>query len=220
MARSIGGRMIHGHKFCVIVRMGLFGGSGGYPVAMTAVQGERLFLVRHAMPAVDPDVPAEQWQLGQESRVAARLIRLHVQHPAYYVASSEPKAAQTMQEIAGAQRVVTDDDLAEVHRPHVWLSDGDYRDAALAYAGGECPDGWEPRERVIARFDAAVVRHASAAAGRGQTLVLGTHGLAPTVWMASRYELAPDPARFWAGLRFPDIVEIDLRNDRVSCLAH
>ncbi|BCY13655.1 histidine phosphatase family protein [Actinoplanes sp. L3-i22] len=187
---------------------------------MTAVQGERLFLVRHAMPAVDPDVPAEQWQLDQESRVAARLIRLHVHHPAYYVASSEPKAAQTMQEIAGAQRVVTDDDLSEVHRPHVWLTDDDYRGAALAYAGGECPDGWEPRDAVIERFGAAVVRHAAAAAERGQTLVLGTHGLAPTVWMASRYQLEPDPARFWAGLRFPDIVEIDLRNEKVSCLAH
>ncbi|WP_179277356.1 histidine phosphatase family protein [Actinoplanes regularis] len=187
---------------------------------MAAVQGERLFLVRHAKPVVDPEVPAEQWQLAQESRVAARLIRLHVKHPAYYVASSEPKAAQTMQEIAGAQRVVTDDDLTEVHRPHVWLTDEDYHGAALAYANGRCPDGWESLERVIERFDAAVVRHAAAAAERGQTLVVGTHGLAPTVWMASRYRLDPDPARFWEGLRFPDIVEIDLQSQTVSCLAH
>ena len=65
-----------------------------------------------------------------------------------------------------------------------------------------------------------MVRHAAAAAERGQTLVLGTHGLAPTVWMASRYRLDPDPAQFWAGLRFPDIVEIELRQDQVSCLSH
>jgi hypothetical protein len=187
---------------------------------MTAVEGERLIFVRHAMPAVDPAVPSERWPLGWDSRVASRLLRLHVSHPAYYVASTEPKAAQTMQEIAGAQRVVTDDDLAEVHRPHFWFSDEDYRAAALAYAGGACPEGWEPQDAVIARFDAAVVRHAAAAASQGRTLVLGTHGLAPTVWMASRYQLDPDPAGFWSELRFPDIVEIDLVNSRVRCVTH
>ncbi|MEV4282838.1 histidine phosphatase family protein [Actinoplanes xinjiangensis] len=188
---------------------------------MTGVQGERVIVVRHAMPAVDPDVPSEQWQLAQESRVAARLMRLHVCHPAYYVASTEPKAAQTMQEIAGAQRVVRDAGLAEVHRPHVWFTDEKgYHSAAQAYARGECPDGWEPRDQVIERFDAAVVRHAAAAAEQNRTLVIGTHGLAPTVWMASRYQLATDPARFWADLRFPDIVEIDLHAQTVTCLTH
>ncbi|MEU4688607.1 hypothetical protein [Actinoplanes sp. NPDC023714] len=195
--------------------MNVVDGSGGHPVA-----GERLILVRHAMPAVDPLVPASQWPLAWDSRVAARLLRLHVTHPAHYVASTEPKAAQTMQEIAGAQRVVTDPDLAEAHRPHHWFSDDEYRAAALAYLGGACPDGWEPHPAVIARFDAAVVRHAAAAAGLGRTLVLGSHGLAPVVWMASRYELSPDPAGFWSALRFPDIVEIDLVGGRVRCLTH
>ncbi|MEU4425729.1 hypothetical protein AB0F81_34330 [Actinoplanes sp. NPDC024001] len=187
---------------------------------MTAVQGERVIIVRHAMPAVDPEVPADRWPLAWDSRVAARLLRLHVSHPAYYVSSTELKAAQTMQEIAGAQRVLTDAGLAEVHRPHVWFSDDGYREAALAYAGGSCPSGWEPQAAVIARFDAAVVRHAAAAAAQGRTLIIGTHGLAPTVWMASRYRLDPDPASFWAQLRFPDIVEIDLRTERISCLTH
>lgn len=201
----------------VFVRMRL---SGGYPSAMTAVEGERVIIVRHAMPAVDPEVPADRWPLAWDSRVAARLLRLHVSHPAYYVASTEPKAAQTMQEIAGAQRVVTDADLAEVHRPHIWFSDEGYHAAALAYAGGVCPEGWEPQAEVITRFDAAVVRHAATAAAQGRTLIIGTHGLAPTVWMASRYELDCDPARFWSELRFPDVVEIDLRNSRVNCLTH
>ncbi|WP_045743222.1 MULTISPECIES: histidine phosphatase family protein [Actinoplanes] len=188
---------------------------------MTAVQGERLILVRHAMPAIDPGVPADRWSLAWDSRVAARLLRLHVSHPAYYVASTEPKAAQTMQEIAGAQRVATDAGLAEVHRPDVWFADEqEYHAAARAYAAGQSPDGWEPRDEVIARFDAAVLRHAEAAAAQGRTLVIGTHGLAPTVWMASRYQLDPDPASFWEGLRFPDIIEINLRTETVSCLVH
>ncbi|MBB2943000.1 broad specificity phosphatase PhoE [Actinoplanes lutulentus] len=186
---------------------------------MTAVQGERLILVRHAMPAVDPAVPSEHWPLAWDSRVAARLLRLHVSHPAYYVASTEPKAAQTMQEIAGAQHVVTDDALAEVHRPHFWFSDDEYRSAALDYASGGCPEGWEPHSAVISRFDGAMVKHAAAAASQGRTLVVGTHGLAPTVWMASRYQIA-DPAVFWSELRFPDIVEIDLVHEEVRCVTH
>lgn len=50
-----------------------------------------LILVRHAMPELRPDVPAERWQLGDEGRAAARALAdaLHL-GPAHYVASDEP----------------------------------------------------------------------------------------------------------------------------------
>ena len=74
---------------------------------------------------------------------------------------------------------------------------------------GVCHDGWEPHEQVAARFDAAVSRHAKLAAARNLPLVIGTHGLAPTVWLAHR-RLLGDPAQFWEDLRFPDLIEVDL----------
>jgi hypothetical protein len=81
---------------------------------------------------------------------------------------------------------------------------------ARSYIEGACPDGWEPHDQVVRRFDQAVIRHAAAAAERGRTLIAGTHGMAMTVWLASRYLLEPDPAHFWAAMRFPEAIEIDL----------
>jgi hypothetical protein len=76
--------------------------------------------------------------------------------------------------------------------------------------------GWEPHQEVIDRFDAAVARHAVLAAARNQTLIIGTHGIAPTVWLASRYCLRPSPVQFWAGLRFPDVIDVDRTAGTVS----
>jgi hypothetical protein len=43
--------------------------------------------------------------------------------------------------------------------------------------------------------------------------------MAMTIWLARRYVLEPDPAQFWAALRFPDPVEIDLRHGVVRTSA-
>ncbi|MDG4823256.1 histidine phosphatase family protein [Asanoa sp. WMMD1127] len=177
---------------------------------MTAIEGDRLLLVRHAMPEVDPAVAAEQWHLGPSGRAAARALQPLVPGPAYHVASSEPKAVQTVQELAGRADVTTDPALVEVRRPQTWSDQ--YRAVARSYVEGASPAGWEPHDQVVRRFDQAVVRHAAAAAQKGRTLVVGTHGMAMTTWLASRYRLQPDPAEFWAALRFPDLIEIDLRN--------
>ena len=54
------------------------------------------------------------------------------------------------------------------------------------------------------------MRHASLAAPAGQALVVGTHGMALTVWLAGRFRLAPNPTSFWSGLEFPDVIVVDL----------
>jgi broad specificity phosphatase PhoE len=177
---------------------------------VSALPVERLILVRHAMPELDPAVPAERWRLGADGRAAARSLRPVMPERAYYVTSDEPKAAETLQEIAGLPEIATDPGFGEVRRPHVWSDDYDYRAIARAYLEGVRHAGWEAHAEVVNRFDAAVARHAGLAAARNEILVIGTHGLAPTVWLASRVPLDPDPARFWAALRFPDIIDVDL----------
>ena len=166
----------------------------------------RLVLVRHAMPETDPGTPAPLWHLGTAGRAAARAMRPLLPVPAYLVASDEPKAVATLREMSGEPEIATDADVGEVRRPHVWSPR--HRSLARSYVAGVCHEGWEPHDRVAARFDRAVVRHAAAATGR--TLVIGTHGMAPTVWLASRMRLDPDPAEFWADLRFPDVLDVDL----------
>ncbi len=168
----------------------------------------RLVLVRHAMPVVEPAVSSELWQLGNEGRSAAKALRPRLAQPAYLVASDEPKAIQTLQELASRLDVATDPGFREVRRPHAWSAD--YASLARAYVEGLRHDGWEDHADVVGRFAAAVARHATIAAARRHPLVIGTHGLAPTVWLASIMPLDPSPATFWERLTFPDLIDVDL----------
>ena len=171
---------------------------------------DRLVLIRHAMPELEPEVRSERWQLGAEGRAAARSLRSLVAEPAYFVASNEPKAVQTLQELAGRPAVMTDPGFGEVRRPHLWSDGRDYRSMARSYVEGVRHHGWEAHMRVAARFGAAVARYAVLAKEANRTLVVGTHGLALTVWMAGLIRLEPSPARFWEQLRFPDVIDVDL----------
>jgi broad specificity phosphatase PhoE len=162
------------------------------------VTPDRVLLVRHAMPEAVAQVAARDWQLSAQGRAAARSLRLPAD--ALLVASDEPKAAQTLHEATGGAPVLVDPGFGEVRRPHEWMPD--HRERARAYVDGVQHDGWEPRAAVVARFDAAIARHAAP----GRTLVVGTHGMAATAWLAARTAIEPGP--FWAALRFPDIVEI------------
>ncbi|MGW1734726.1 histidine phosphatase family protein [Streptomyces sp. NPDC001999] len=174
----------------------------------------RLVLVRHARPEVLPQVPAELWELDEQGRAAARALASLVPDASYHVSSDEPKALQTVQELSGGREVAAEPGFREVRRPHRWADD--YRLRARAYVDGLQQDGWEPHAQVVARFDAAVSRHARIAAARRQTLVVGTHGLAPIVWLASRLCLHPTPGHFWASLAFPDLIDVDLGAKRAE----
>lgn len=62
----------------------------------------RLILVKHAMPTIEPDVPAAKWRLSDEGRracvdLAARLAEFE---PTNVVGSTEPKAAETARIVA------------------------------------------------------------------------------------------------------------------------
>lgn len=156
-----------------------------------------------------PEVPSDKWDLSEEGKAAARELRGGFSSVrAYATASDEPKAIQTIDEIAEETPVV-DRDFGEVRRPYVWLNYTG-QDPNRAYVEGARHEGWERQEEVAARFEAAVARHAEAAANSNRTLVVGTHGMALTLWLASRIQLNPDPVTFWIGLRFPDVIDVDL----------
>nr|WP_221377471.1 hypothetical protein [Actinoplanes polyasparticus] len=123
------------------------------------------------------------------------------------MASTEPKAAETLRAAAiGGGPVLQDAGFDEVRRPHEWRDD--HRERARAYVGGATHPGWEPQPHVAARFTAAIARHA-ALAGAGP-LVVGTHGMALTTWLAARSLITDPPGAFWAALTFPDVVTVDL----------
>ena len=159
----------------------------------------RLILVRHAMPAYHRDVAPESWDLSGEGRAAA--AQLVLPPDAYLVASAEPKAYQTLEPFG---LVVRDVRFGEVRRRgEPW--DGDYREQRRAYVEGVDHDEWEPRAEVVARFQAAIDDHSARCLRR--PLVVGTHGMALTVWLTATAGLTR-PGEFWEGLRFPDLIEV------------
>jgi broad specificity phosphatase PhoE len=172
----------------------------------------RLLLVRHAMPAHGPDLPAHEWMLRYDGRGAARRLAPHLPAGACLVASAEPKAFQTLQP---AGRVTRDARFNEIERPDEPYGAG-FRTARRAYVTGADHPGWEPRVRVVERFGAGIADHLTHAGGR--PLVVATHGMAMTLWLSARIGL-DDPAAFWADLRFPDVHEVDLDAGTVSRLA-
>lgn len=168
------------------------------------------------MPHIEPEVPAEHWHLGDEGLTAARRLAPRIPANAYLVASTEPKAQETLRQLTEAPMVQTDANLVEVRRPRAWSDPDAYRATARAYVQGARPDGWERQEDVVTRFDAAVVHHAGLAFAAGRTLVVGTHGLAVTLWLASRFPLRPED--FWTRLRLPDLIDVDLVARTVTVL--
>lgn len=57
----------------------------------------QLFLVKHALPEIKPDVPAKTWRLGERGRAQSALLAeaLRPYRPGVVITSDEPKAAET-----------------------------------------------------------------------------------------------------------------------------
>jgi hypothetical protein len=88
---------------------------------------------------------------------------------------------------------------------------------AMPDASADTPPGewlcWEPHAELAARF-AAGVRHWRTVAG-DRPLVVASHGMAMTIWLAAAATLA-NPGAFWAALRFPDLLAVDLGESTVT----
>ena len=168
----------------------------------------QVVLVRHAMPETQPDVPAERWRLGDDGRAAARELARALPLAAYVLTSDEPKARQTAEEVVAVcgGTIAVDARVAETRRPHVW--DVDFRELARQYVAGRQHSGWEPRDAVVGRFDAAI--RDALGASRGAPLVVVNHGQALTLWLRS-VGAVDDAPGFWSELAFPDAWTVSVR---------
>ncbi|NUP52625.1 MAG: histidine phosphatase family protein [Catenulispora sp.] len=168
-----------------------------------------LIMVRHAMPAFNAETPARDWHLSAEGRAAAAGVMAWVAAEApgaMLVASTELKAVETL---APAGEVRRDARFDEVERVEPF--GGEFRRLRREYVGGVAHAGWEPRTQVVERFDAAVREHG----GGGGPVVIATHGMALTLWLAARIGVG-DPVAFWEGLLFPDVLRVDVEAGSVE----
>jgi len=154
------------------------------------------------MPALDPEVLPEHWELDPAGRRGAETLKHVIPPDAMLVSSQEPKARQTLEPTG---HVFTDVRFNEVARNEPYH--GDFRARRRAYLAGADHPGWEPRDQVAARLGAGIKHWHLRAATR--PLVVATHGMAMTLWLAYAIDLA-EPTSFWDDLRLPDLFEVNL----------
>jgi broad specificity phosphatase PhoE len=142
-----------------------------------------VYLVRHAMTVIQPDVPSDAWALSDDGRAAAAALDLP---PLPVLTSDEPKAIATAA-LAGWTATV-EPRLREVARP--WLGD-DYEAHVQRYLAGEDLPGWEPHAAALERLHAAL---------DGFDGIAVTHGLAISLYAGLTFEE-------WRALPFPGVVE-------------
>jgi broad specificity phosphatase PhoE len=131
---------------------------------------------------------------------------------AYLVASTEPKAIQTL---APSGPVVQDERFGEVRREGEPFS-GNFQELRLAYVSGTDHRLWEPRLDAVRRVESGITDHLARAGGR--PLVVASHGMVMTVWLTARIGL-DSPGAFWSALRLPDVFAVDLDGHSVERVA-
>jgi broad specificity phosphatase PhoE len=170
---------------------------------------DRLILVKHSLPAIDPATPAETWPLSAEGRRRCGPLAalLAPDQPSAIVASQEPKATETAAIVAGRLGVPFET-FPGLHE-HVRTNVGWLGAAAFAETVARCvarPDelvfGQETANQARDRFAAAVgcvlARHPS-----GSVAVVA-HGTVISLFVAARAGL--DPFALWRRLGLPAVV--------------
>jgi len=171
-----------------------------------------VIVVRHAMPEVVRGVSSRQWGLSEASREDCVLLAHALPPGIGRVWSSDERKAKETADVVGLRLglpVSVDVGFGEVDRPDVW--DRDYREVAAGYLGGADEPGWEERAAVVRRFAAAVGR---AQGGTTGDVVIVTHGMAMSLWVASVAPVAV--VEWWRALTFPDAWRIEIETGMVE----
>jgi broad specificity phosphatase PhoE len=181
---------------------------------------ERLILVKHAWPDVDPGRPAAEWPLSARGRTdaAALAVQLAPYTPGRVVASAEPKARDTGRALADALGVpfaIRPGLHEHERRTTPYLPKAEF-EAAVARFFAE-PDalvlGEETARAARARFAAAVD---AAVTEPGGTPVVVAHGTVIALYLADR--LGVDPFATWTALGLPSYAVVGGAPPRLEAL--
>ena len=173
----------------------------------------RLVLVKHSMPEIEPDRPASTWRLGEIGRQRSELLASSLSsfNPQVIWSSTEPKAVETAEIVAGAFGVPVQiaNGLEEHHRDGVpFYPTRDEFDGAVEQFF-RSPDqlvlGTETAEQARDRMAAAIDEVIDA--GQADSIVV-THGTAITLYVASVAGVRP--MAFWHRLGLPSYVVLTL----------
>ena len=175
-----------------------------------------LIVVRHAQPIVDPERSPIEWDLAPEGVAAARLLAASIPptRDVLVIASPEPKAMATAQEIATLRNVpvVTDVRLREQGVEEIpFLEERAFRSAVMRHF--QQPEepifGGESAEQAASRF-AGAVAHAIAQARGERVPILVSHGRILSSWLTRVGQPLRPAEEIWLSLRMPDAFLVDL----------
>jgi broad specificity phosphatase PhoE len=180
---------------------------------------QRLILVKHSLPAIDPAVPAPAWRLGDEGRRRCESLarRLMAFRPSAIVASDEPKAAETAA-IVAARLTLPWRSAPDLHEHARWtvLFEPDRRafESTVARFFRE-PDapvfGEETATAAGDRFSAAIDSVLRDQADG--SLVVMTHGTVIALFVARHNDV--DAFALWRRLDLPSFVVLNPRTLRL-----
>jgi len=141
----------------------------------------RLLLVKHAKPLVDPAKSSELWKLSDEGRQQAKTLAMHLRSHglALVVSSEEPKAMETAQILADALEIPHESaaDLHEHDRRNVpHMRSGEFISHVELFfrRPTELLLGKETAQQALARFEQAIQSVSSKHAD--QNIAIVSHG--------------------------------------------
>lgn len=182
----------------------------------------QLILVKHAKPVVDERMPSHEWRLSEEGRYACQPLAeaLREFDPALIVTSTEPKAAETGELVAGAlgKPLEQAEDLHEHDRSNVpMMPSRDFISSmALFFRDrGRLVLGRETAQQVADRFSRAVASVLESQA-TGNVIVV-THGTSLALFAADHG--AGDAFQLFRRLGLPSFVSFSCPDFKVLQIA-
>ncbi len=179
----------------------------------------KLFLIKHAMPEIQPEVPAYQWHLSESGRQSSLLVldQLADQELKKIFSSSEPKAIETAEMIGtGLSLPVEIQHCLHEHdrsgTPY-FKSKADFEENIKGFFNNPASlvMGKETALQAFLRFKQAVDQIISA--NTEQDIAIVSHGTVITLLVA--YFNRIDPYSFWQGLALPSITVLQLPDFRL-----
>lgn len=172
----------------------------------------KLFLIKHAKPNIQPNIPAHQWLLSAEGYEHSKQLawQLANQGISWVASSNELKASETGHTLAQALGVRFDiaPNLYEHRRAKVRWEKSQERFEASVWSlfrhPGETVFGEESADQAHRRFAAAV---AEVMINERDTGAIVAHGTVITLLVARANSIQPFP--FWKALSFLGVVELE-----------
>jgi broad specificity phosphatase PhoE len=172
---------------------------------------QTLILIKHSLPEIAGNLPACEWRLSDAGRLRCKALaeRLAPHRVTRLVASREPKAFETAQEVAAhlGLTLAAEDDLHEhVHREAGLLEAAEFEAAVARFFAqpGDLVFGSETADQAHRRFTQALALVLGKY--REETVAVVTHGRVLTLFVSRAVGL--DPFTFWKRLDLPSFAVV------------